>query len=105
MNTYTTDRLGVTIHVTKEHIAKGDKHDCRKCPVALAVKDAFPFAEIIDADLEKIRIDSRWFETPDKVARFMNRFDYGSRWTMRPIKFQLQREYVGQYSWETIEKS
>jgi len=31
-----------TINVTAEHIAKGTPRECRFCPVALAVKDAFP---------------------------------------------------------------
>jgi hypothetical protein len=30
------------INVTAEHIAKGFPGDCRFCPVALAVEDAFP---------------------------------------------------------------
>lgn len=94
--------LGIQVHVTKKHIAAGDKQDCKRCPVALALKDSFPTEENIDADLEKIRVGNRYFETPDKIRRFMNRFDYGSRWRLRSVKFVLQREFAGSHSYRII---
>lgn len=46
----------VTVSVTAEHIAEGEREQCETCPVALAVKDAFPGALLVSVNGWTIRI-------------------------------------------------
>ena len=67
-----------TINVTAGHIAEGERNDCMYCPVALAIRDAFPGAGVwvggatalIDADGRDIEAD-----LPVEVEEFVLRFD------------------------------
>jgi hypothetical protein len=72
-----------TVRVSQSHIDKGIKQDCEKCPVALAVLDAFPDAKWVSVDDDTIEVnyknsfDSDEFDTPQAAAEFMMTFDAG----------------------------
>lgn len=78
------------IYVTQEHINRGIKNDCIRCPVALALFDAFPNTKRVDVDTGTLfwtnsMGDRNWSKTPRSVWRFINRFDRGS--DVKPFAF------------------
>ena len=82
------------IYVTQEHINRGKKKSCNKCPVALAILDAFPDARSVDADTDTLswsdnrsyyRGNKEFAITPRSVYRFICRFDAGKE--VKPFAF------------------
>jgi len=68
-----------TISVTEAHLTEGVRSSCSRCPVALAIADAFPGATYVwvggaTADVE---IDGREvsFDLPGEAEEFIGRFD------------------------------
>jgi hypothetical protein len=48
----------ITFEIKPEHILRGEKADCSKCMVALAIKDAIDYeADVRVIDNEEIKID------------------------------------------------
>ena len=85
--------LGQTVRVRKEHIREGRKGSTGYCPVALAIKEAFPNVRKVQADLDIIQIDDVHYETPERVEQFMNRFDFTTnRESISGFKFTIVRE-------------
>lgn len=81
----------MNISVTQEHINRGVTNDCGKCPVALALSDAFP-SQTITVEYLKIHIGAMWIETPDPVREFLPNFDWGDK--VVPFSFDLPIEPV-----------
>jgi hypothetical protein len=82
------------INVTAEHIAKGEHDSCRFCPVALAMKEAFPDAELVAVDSAHVTMGGGprrggWIELdlPDAATRFIEAFDVGD--PVQPFTFEL----------------
>jgi hypothetical protein len=83
-----------TVNVTAEHIARGTRDSCRFCPVALAVKEAFPNIELVAVDSAHVTMGGGprrggWIEIdlPDGATRFIETFDIGD--PVQPFTFEL----------------
>lgn len=82
-----------TINVTQEHIDKGMKGNCRKCPIALAVEQDYkPLAPpqvgltcMLITDLEGKAVT---VSLPDECSNFIFRFD--SERDVKPFSFELE---------------
>jgi len=77
-----------TIKVTKEHIKNGIVHCGDSCPVALALIDEFGTGCGIAVGTLDIDIYEKTCPLPEKVTRFIHRFD--DQEPVRPFKFNIQ---------------
>lgn len=82
------------IEVKAVDIRKGEPNRASYCPVALALKRAFPGARIVDVDRTAIHVDSygkgdgcKWKDTPARVRKFIERFDAGD--LVKPFSFRF----------------
>jgi hypothetical protein len=82
------------VSVTAGHIAKGVRDSCWLCPVALAVKEAFPDAELVAVDSAHITMGGgplrggrTEIDLPDAATRFIEAFDLGD--PVGPFTFEL----------------
>jgi hypothetical protein len=79
------------VSVTAGHIAKGVRHSCRLCPVARALTEAFPDAELLAVDSAHVAMGEpgRWAEVdlPAVATRFIEAFDHGG--PVEPFTFDL----------------
>ncbi len=81
--------LEVHIKVTREHIDKGIAVNCQKCPVALAVQEAFPKAWIhVGADV--VSMGPITYNLPHHITKWIDEFDQGI--PMIPTSFKLEFE-------------
>lgn len=87
------------IHVTKRHIDQGERADCRKCPVALAISEAMgePWEAGADcywrAGMLSIYLDPRpTFPLPEEAQEFILAFDAQNRddSLIKPFWFELE---------------
>lgn len=69
-----TSYTGISITVTVEHIQRGQRQNCARCPIALAILDVIPLADV-NVDVGCIRIDDMCYEAPEVVNSFIYRFD------------------------------
>lgn len=85
------------VTVKQWHIDHGQKKDCNKCPIALAVAEKFPDARWIDVTRFNIQIlfdpnitrkTSRHFALPQKAKAFINQFDNG--FNVEPFSFNAE---------------
>ena len=76
------------ISVTEDHIIRGEQHDPRGCPVALAVLEHFPNA-IIAAGI-CLRVGDAWYKLPRDVVQFEEDFDKG-KW-VEPFSFEIEEK-------------
>jgi hypothetical protein len=81
------------ISVTAEHIAEGIREDCERCPVALAIADAFPDLTYVRVGPDNIGVQRGVgeFQTllavPPDAQNFIWDFDDGA--TPDPFTFDL----------------
>jgi hypothetical protein len=68
-----------TISVTAEHIAEGVRCSCSRCPVALAIADAFPGADVwvggASFDITFEDAEPVFVDLPSEAEDFIGRFD------------------------------
>jgi len=69
-----TSYAGLSITVTIDHIQRGQRQSCARCPIALAILEMIPLADV-DVDVGCIRIDDMCYAVPDVVNAFIYRFD------------------------------
>ena len=92
--------MKLTVIVNQEHIIKGEKATCDKCPIALALNEQHPREIMWCVDPDSASNGS--FENeeryllPAKARDFMTRFDDGEE--VKPFSFKLiniepQKEY------------
>lgn len=62
------------VKVTKEHMKNGSPKNCDYCPIALALRDAYPGSEV-NVDDYTIDIDASTFITPGNLASFIYAYD------------------------------
>jgi hypothetical protein len=80
----------VTVHVTREHIRKGEPDSPVSCPIALAIEgkgfnvDGVDCARLTFEDSEGNYII---LNTSGKLATFIRRFDDGK--PVKPLKFRF----------------
>lgn len=86
------------IQVTEEHIAKGVKANCRKCPLALAIKSYLrpgfdievSFGWVVVRETNETHVYKSVWESKDLPAvtsQFMHEFD--SKRKVHPFSFEL----------------
>jgi len=78
------------IYVTQDHINRGLKSDCARCPVALALGEALNLPHNrISVDPDEIWVGGEGvIETPPEVANFVYDFDEGK--LVHPFEFDLE---------------
>lgn len=78
------------ISVTAADIAEGQRMQCHRCPVALAVARAFKLKNPDDVAVaySDIRIRTRSYSLPSAASKFIDRFDQGLKG--RPFDFYLE---------------
>jgi hypothetical protein len=76
----------VTVQVTQEHIDKGERHICARCPAALAMSDAGLEAGVY-SDFLYLADSGESVAMPWDVARFIKKFDLG--WPVEPFTFDI----------------
>lgn len=83
--------MSTVINVTAEHIAKGERQECTRCPIALAIESAIP-----EADYLAVYSTAAVFNVGDVIAeialpaaaeRFIHSFDLG--YSPEPFSFEL----------------
>lgn len=83
----------MVINVTQEDIYFGQRKECYKCPVALAINRSLPemTAKVGHFDIclyDATRKPLRTVETPLSVWVFITKFDLGRR--VEPFSFELE---------------
>lgn len=101
------------VSVTRKHIWRGKKGKASSCPVALALREHFPganvgfsFIELYDGPVDDIGLpfsgDSadRLYRTgyngegfPRRVGRFVRKFDKFGRKAVKPFSFFLKEDF------------
>lgn len=80
--------------VTAEHVAKGVR-GCRRCPIALAIKDKLPGHQVTVTTSEvyiRKNFPDEKFSLPDRIRRFIIKFDAGKYTHNEDITFSLPVE-------------
>mgnify|MGYP001615677144 FL=1 len=66
----------ITFEIKPEHILRGEKADCCKCMVALAIKDAIDYEAYVSViDAHEINIDRVRYCGRDVLNKIINQFD------------------------------
>ena len=82
-----------TIKVTADHIARGIKKDCSRCPVALSLMDCLGAGSVTvwhsQIHLSCANGYPLTFKTPRSVKRFMKAFD--AMKLVGPFNFKIAR--------------
>ncbi len=66
----------ITFEIKPEHILRGEKADCCKCMVALAIRDAIDYeADVRVIDNEEIKIDGVRYRGRAVLNQIINQFD------------------------------
>ena len=76
----------IEVKVTKKNIKEGKRGQVRFCPIALALKEYYPGADIRVG--YKVQIDNRNFRTSQRADNFITKFDSGHK--VKPITFRFQ---------------
>lgn len=82
------------IYVNKEHIERGIKNDCGKCPIALALLEQVPDIKFALIDTETIGFlvsnSGKWIEKNHtvKTGKFIQDFDCGK--SVKPFHFEMR---------------
>lgn len=75
------------VRITKPHVSNGIRGDTSRCPVALALRDAFPKAIVIDVFILYARIDGKEYNFPMDVA--LKIFEYDKTGALEPFEFEI----------------
>ena len=76
--------------VTEDNIINGEHLDSKQCPVALAIRDVFPRKGEILVSLSYILIGTKYYKTPLKVRKFIDKFDgFILEGRINPFTFEL----------------
>lgn len=76
------------IEVKQEHIAKGRRQSCYKCPIALAISEAMN-VENPEVGSGRVRIGDVYYWLPSEAKDFINRFDAKYPPAVGPFSFEL----------------
>lgn len=82
----------LTVSVTQKHIDRGRFCNCTCCPIALAIADALPGADVSVGLHEVIMYTEPWHHAylPHEARQFINDFDQGGRGAAKPLTFKLE---------------
>jgi nitrate/TMAO reductase-like tetraheme cytochrome c subunit len=81
-----------TVNVTSADIAKGVRHNCDKCPVALALARRFNMNDCTAAASYLFATTIGVVRTPEKVYKFMKAFDRGQQ--VKPFRFTFEGKRI-----------
>lgn len=76
------------IAVTQAHIDAGEKQQCYRCPIALAIKDAVPLLAV-EVAIHEARIGGVYCFLPHEARQFIRAFDEYGCLFVRPFEFDL----------------
>jgi hypothetical protein len=77
------------IKVTRNDISRGESHSCSLCPVARAIRRAFP-GKTVTVGCALVNVDGyRTIELPPMVRNFIRDFD--SKRPVTPISFRIPK--------------
>ena len=78
-----------TINVTAEHITDGARGNPWGCAIALALKTAFPDAELVSVGVTDFDIDDRVYDIPfpREASTWIEAFDRGGE--VEPFSFDV----------------
>jgi hypothetical protein len=100
------------VTVLADDIAKGKTGwgSAYSCPIALAIKRAFPYSHYVEVTQRTITVDTTTYHTPVKAEKFINAADnmghwYGKTWisdyskteceeTVKPFGFFLSTNLI-----------
>lgn len=81
----------ILLNVTQDHINRGKRQDCSACPIALALMDQFPGAEVevsgVGILIKKRLKDYKKYWSNPETAKFISTFDYG--FPVKPFSCKL----------------
>jgi hypothetical protein len=78
----------MTINVTQDHIDNGKKGTANRCPIALAIKDAFGPAVRVYVSITAYQIGPvKDRPLPPEAITFIQKYDRGS--TVKPFSFEI----------------
>lgn len=84
----------LTVNVTQEHIDAGEPCMSKLCPIARAIQDMFPDADLRVSNLE-LRLERRnalsTYSLPQKAVEFIRSFDMSG--TGKPFTFECTLEW------------
>ena len=79
----------VTINVRPEHIDRGLRQSCCRCPIALAVCDALGCeADDVWVDMGQVIVNNESASLPEKAVDFYKAFDDGD--AVEPFSFETE---------------
>lgn len=80
----------MNIHVTAQHIMNGQRADCRRCPVALALKDATGQRYAVSTRTYRSINDlAKNEDLPAKARDWIEAFDSGHK--VKPFTFNIPK--------------
>lgn len=77
----------VVVKVTRKHIVRGKQDNAVFCPVALALKEAFPNLRCVLVDTKTVSFRNGWAQLPRRVINFIKRFDNTK--SVKPFSFSI----------------
>ncbi len=85
------------IHVTQEDINFGERRNCKKCPIALAINRVFPDKFVSVSPFGVYTIDRTTLETirygiPSYASQFIEDFDCHPEFKPEPFSFEIDSE-------------
>lgn len=87
------------VKVTQEHINRGLRRDCNKCPIALAIinRKNISYVRVEEtivyvARLSKVnKINRSLYLLPSEAIKFIKTFDSGSE-VVKPFSFEMKKK-------------
>lgn len=84
----------MTIHVTQEHIDKGERKACCGCPVVLAIREATSEPRWRVPAHYAAYLGNMVIGLPDSVSDFIETFDASGPSAVSPFSFELPIERI-----------
>jgi len=78
----------IKVHVTQEHIDKGECCSVTRCPVALALKERF-LGKTVVVGKTYVQINQKFYRLDSKGCKFIRAFDDGRK--VQPIEVTLTK--------------
>lgn len=92
-----TKKRWIVVRLTAEHIARGTRHDCNCCALALALREATGLLWHVMGKDGRIEVDHGrkpiWKFPPD-VREIVSRFDFRWPTPLEPTEFRLPARFA-----------
>lgn len=77
----------IEVDVKGHHIENGKRGKCAECPIALAIREAYPDL-MVSVGIGDCHVGHFRYDLPVEATVFIRRFDFNSA-PVSPIKFRL----------------